>query len=317
MKKIFTVLSAVLISATLWAQAPQSFSYQAVIRNSSNALVSSTAIGMKISLLQGSATGNAVYVETHAPTTNANGLVSIAIGGGTVVSGTFASVDWANGPYFVKTETDAAGGTNYSLTTTSQLLSVPYAIHAKTAESIIGGNAGGGNGGFSHYIGEEFGGGVIFHLWKDKLGAEHGLVVATSDQSTAQTWSNIKDIEIGQTAKSSWDGLSNSNAIVNQSGHTSSAAKLCLDLVSGGQNDWYLPSIQELNMLWNNYFTVVKSLAQISGATQLGSAAYWSSSENDNSNAWSFGFSSGNASISYGLDGNKSNASFVRAVRAF
>ena len=128
MKRIFTVLSAVLLSVSLWAQAPQQFSYQAVIRNSSNALVSSTAIGMKISLLQGSTTGNAVYVETHTPTTNSNGLVSISIGGGTVVSGTFASVDWANGPYFVKTETDAAGGTNYSLTTTSQLLSVPYAL---------------------------------------------------------------------------------------------------------------------------------------------------------------------------------------------
>jgi hypothetical protein len=267
---------------------------------------------MKISLLQGSETGKAVYVETHTPTSNTNGLVTVAIGGRTIVSGTFASIDWSKGPYFVKTETDASGGTNYSLTTTSQLLSVPYAIHAKTAESIVGGNAGGGNGGFSHYIGEEFGGGVIFHLWKDKLGAEHGLVVATTDQSAAQTWSNIKDIEIGQTAKSSWDGLSNSNAIVNQSGHTSSAAKLCLDLVSGGQNDWYLPSIQELNMLWNNYFTVVKSLSQISGATQLGSAAYWTSSEDDSSYAWSFEFSNGNA-----YDNGKAKTYFVRAVRAF
>ncbi len=312
MNRIFTLLSAVLLSVSLWAQAPQQFSYQAVIRNSSNALVTSTAIGMKISLLQGSATGTAVYAETHTPTTNSNGLVSISIGGGTVVSGTFASVDWANGPYFVKTETDAAGGTSYSLTTTSQLLSVPFALHAKTAESIVGGNSGGGSGSFSHYIGEAFGGGVIFHLWKDAQGTEHGLVVATTDQSVAQAWSNINSVEIGQTAKSSWDGLSNSNAIVNQSGHTNSAAKLCLDLVSGGQNDWYLPSIQELNMLWNNYFTVVKSLSQISGATQLGSAAYWSSSEDSSDYAWSFDFYSG---VANGF--TKVNTYFVRAVRAF
>jgi len=313
MKKIFTILSAVLISASLWAQAPQSFSYQAVIRGSNNDLVANKPVGMKISLLKGSETGTAVYVETHTPTSNANGLVSISIGAGKGLSGNFATIDWSKGPYFVKTETDVAGGTSYSLTTTSQLLSVPYAIHAKTAESIVGGNAGGGNGGFSHYIGEEFGGGVIFHLWKDKLGAEHGLVVATTDQSAAQTWSNIKDIEIGQTAKSSWDGLSNSNAIVNQYGHTSSAAKLCLDLVSGGQNDWYLPSIQELNMLWNNYFTVVKSLAQISGATQLGSAAYWSSSEFNDSYAWYFSFGYGGAYY-YSF---KYETYFVRAVRAF
>jgi hypothetical protein len=262
--------------------------------------------------LQGSENGASVYVERHMPTANSNSLISISIGAGTKIVGDFDKIDWAKGPYFVKTETDASGGTNYSLITTSQLLSVPYAIHAKTAESIVGGNAGGGNGGFSHYIGEEFGGGVIFHLWKDKLGAEHGLVVATTDQSAYQTWSNIQNVEIGQTAKSSWDGLSNSNAIVNQSGHTSSVAKLCLDLVSGGQYDWYLPSIQELNMLWNNYFTVVKSLAQISGATQLGSAAYWSSSEGDYNLAWTFNFNYGDA-----YDYSKNNTCFVRAVRAF
>ena len=94
---------------------------------------------MKISLLQGSATGNAVYLETHAPTTNANGLVSISIGGGTKdpSSATFSSIDWANGPYFVKTETDVAGGTSYLLTTTSQLLSVPNAISSNNGFSRV------------------------------------------------------------------------------------------------------------------------------------------------------------------------------------
>jgi hypothetical protein len=235
--------------------------------------------------------------------------VSLSIGAGKSPSSDFAKIDWSKGPYFVKTETDVAGGTNYQLTALSELMSVPYAIHAKTAESIVGGN---NSGSFTHYIGEEFGGGVIFHLWKDKLGVEHGLVVAITDQSTSQAWSNIKDVEIGQTAKSSWDGLSNSNAIVNQSGHTSSAAKLCLDLVSGGQNDWYLPSIQELNMLWNNYFTVVKFLSQISGATQFGSASYWSSSESNNLNALGFNFSSGNAN-----NINKTNTYYIRAIRSF
>jgi hypothetical protein len=316
MNRIFTVFTAVLLSVSLWAQAPQQFSYQAVIRNSSNSLVTSTKIGMKISLLQGSSTGNAVYVETHAPTTNANGLVSLAIGGGTKdpSSAAFTSVDWANGTYFVKTETDPAGGTTYSLTTTSQLLSVPYALHAKTAESIVGGNSGGGSGSFSHYIGEAFGGGVIFHLWKDAQGVEHGLVVAKTDQSTSQAWSNISNVEIGQTAQSSWDGLSNSNAIVSQSGHTSSAAKLCLDLVSGGQSDWYLPSTLELNMLWINYFTVVKSLSQTSGASQLASVSnYWSSSEGNSTYAWYVSFDGGSSND----DHLKDRTFYVRAVRAF
>ncbi|MEI6047789.1 MAG: DUF1566 domain-containing protein [Bacteroidota bacterium] len=133
MKRLFTILITVLFTAVAFAQAPQKMSYQAVIRNSSNALVTTTPIGMKISILQGSESGTAVYVETQAPTTNANGLVTIQIGGGTPVTGTFAGIDWSAGPYFIKTETaTAAPLTTYTITGVSQLLSVPYALHAQT-----------------------------------------------------------------------------------------------------------------------------------------------------------------------------------------
>ena len=137
MRKLFTILLAVFLTATVWAQSPNKMSYQAVIRNSSEALVTNTTVGMKISILQGSRR-KAVYVETQSPTTNANGLISIKIGDGTVQSGDFTNIEWANGPYFIKTETDPAGGTDYTITGTSQLLSVPYALHAKTAESVSG-----------------------------------------------------------------------------------------------------------------------------------------------------------------------------------
>ena len=145
MKKLFTILVTVLLTATVFlpqqagAQSPEKMSYQAVIRNSSNALVTSTLVGMQISILKGSPSGTVVYAETQTPTTNANGLVSIEIGGGTVVSGTFSSIDWANGIYFIKTETDPTGGTIYTISGTSQLLSVPYALHAKTADTLTGG----------------------------------------------------------------------------------------------------------------------------------------------------------------------------------
>jgi uncharacterized protein (TIGR02145 family) len=138
MKKVFTILLAVFLTATVWAQSPEKMSYQAVIRDASDILVTSSAVGMQLSILQGSASGTAVYVETQTPTSNANGLVSVEIGSGTVVSGTFATIDWSNGPYFIKTETDPTGGTSYTITGTSQLLSVPYALHAKTAESVTG-----------------------------------------------------------------------------------------------------------------------------------------------------------------------------------
>jgi len=139
MKKVFSIFAVVLLTATVWAQSPEKMSYQAVIRNSSNALVTNTQVGIQISILQGSSSGTAVYVETQTPTSNANGLVSIEIGTGAVVSGNFSTIDWENGPYFIKTETDLNGGANYTITSVSQLLSVPYALHAKTAESISGG----------------------------------------------------------------------------------------------------------------------------------------------------------------------------------
>ncbi len=138
MKKIFTFCAVILVAASVFAQSPEKMSYQAVIRNSSNQLVTNQTVGMQISILQGSASGLAVYAETQTPTTSANGLVSIEIGTGTT-SDDFSAIDWANGPYFIKTETDTAGGINYTITGTSQLLSVPYAFYAKEAETITGG----------------------------------------------------------------------------------------------------------------------------------------------------------------------------------
>ena len=125
---LIITLVYLLIGSSIFAQAPQKMSYQAVIRNMSGALVSSSSVGMKISILQGSATGTIAYSETQTASTNANGLVSLEIGTGTVVSGTFAGINWANGPYFIKTQTDPLGGTNYTIVGSSQLLSVPYSL---------------------------------------------------------------------------------------------------------------------------------------------------------------------------------------------
>ena len=134
MNKFYTLVSAVLLSACLWAQAPQSFSYQAVVRGLNNELIVSKQVAMKISLLQGSENGAPLYVETHTPMANTNGLVSISIGAGTKVVGDFTTIDWSKGPYFLKTETDLTGGTAYSLTATSQLLSVPFALYAANSQ---------------------------------------------------------------------------------------------------------------------------------------------------------------------------------------
>jgi hypothetical protein len=112
-------------------------SYQFVVLNAGVALITNQNVGIKISILQGTPSGTVIYSETYSPNpqTNANGLVTIEIGGGFPETGTFSAINWASGPYFLKTETDPTGGTSYTITGTSQLLSVPYALHAKTAST--------------------------------------------------------------------------------------------------------------------------------------------------------------------------------------
>ncbi len=140
MRKLCTFFSAVLITASVWAQIPSLMNYQTVIRDSNNKLVTNLRIGMKVSILQGTDSGSVVYAETHTPVTNDNGLAGIEIGSGKRSMGIsgFEDIDWARGPYVIVLETDPAGGTNYTRSDTNQLNSMPYAQHAKTAEEISG-----------------------------------------------------------------------------------------------------------------------------------------------------------------------------------
>jgi hypothetical protein len=136
MRSLYTILAALLISSGVFSQVPQKISYQAIVRDANKTLVTNHVIGMRISILEGSINGYTVYTEQQTPTTNANGLLSVEIGGGTG----FDAIEWSTGSYFIKTEIDPTGGTNYTIAGTSQLLSVPYALHAKTAENSFSGN---------------------------------------------------------------------------------------------------------------------------------------------------------------------------------
>ena len=134
MKKFYTLLTMLMLAGCLLAQVPQSFNYQAVVRDGGGNIISNTQIGMRISILQGSTSGTAVCIEEYTISTNDFGLVTLAIG---IVNTTdFGSIDWSADSYFVKVEIDQAGGTDYIDMGTTQLLSVPYALHANTVENI-------------------------------------------------------------------------------------------------------------------------------------------------------------------------------------
>jgi hypothetical protein len=160
------------------------------------------------------------------------------------------------------------------------------------------------------YIGEKFGGGVIFYLWKDENNIQHGLITSIVDQSTFVQYSNVYG-NIG--ASTTWNGQLNTSLMAAQAGATSGAWKLCNDYVYNGFTDWYLPSVDQLNLLYNNRFLVNKALATVSGATQLAELDYWSSSQvSAFFNAWTFYFSSGSSFVQ-----DKSINKAVRAIREF
>jgi len=164
------------------------------------------------------------------------------------------------------------------------------------------------------YVGEAFGGGVVFYTWKDAQGTEHGLVVSIKNQSDSCVWSNVLDT-IGASARSRYDGKSNTAAIISQPGHTTSAALLCKTYSAGGFNDWYLPTLQELGVLYLNIPAVNLTLASIAGATQFNNFIYWSSIEGDGDGSLSVAGMIRDQGDGAYLD--KSYKFPVRAIRSF
>ena len=141
MKRTITLITILVVCAvTLLAQSPEKFNYQMVVRNADNAVVADAMVGVRVSILQGNGNGKVVFVETHTGVTNANGLLTIAIGGGEAQQCTLGEIDWANGPYFLKTETDPDGGDRYIVTNTQPMPSVPYALFAQEAENGFSGD---------------------------------------------------------------------------------------------------------------------------------------------------------------------------------
>jgi hypothetical protein len=309
MKKLFSLLAFVIIT-TINAQAPQGFNYQATVRNSSGALLLNQIVLVKFNVLQNSATGNLVYSENQTANTDDLGHIALVVGTGTPTTGTFSSINWGSGSYFLGIELNT--GTGYVAMGTTQLLSVPYALYSNSSGSTTA------NNGFTHYVGELFGGGIVVSVWKT-AGVEHGLIASLTDLSSGIEWTTLtfQNTLIGPTAQSPINGLANTNAIVAQAGAvTTYAAGRCKAYNAGGFNDWYLPAAWELNQCHNAAMIVNEILGNINGFDFSISTStisfYWSSTEVGPNDAWYQSFKYGSAA-SYG----KNFTSKVRAVRRF
>jgi len=306
MKNIFKLAVVVFLTfnfaiSTLQAQTPSQFKYQAVLHNADGNIIANEAVTIDISILKGSASGTSVFDETHNANTTAQGLINLNIGSVEDLS----IVDWSADNYFIKITVNSVE------MGTSQLLSVPYAMHAKTAEKLVPGTP-------KHYIGELYGGGVVF--WVDSTG-EHGLIVSMIDLSTGARWSNIDDVEIGSDARSDWNGQSNSTVIMSQSGFTDGAAKLCDDYTNedygtGTYSNWYLPSITEFKILWDHFYEVQKTLDTDgnSSTTIIKKWYYWTSNEQREDESWVGILENYNIEFGHYF---KSDSHYVRAIRTF
>lgn len=196
MRQILVLIIIMILATDVFSQLPDNISYQVVIRNTDNVLAVKRTVGLKISILKSGPNGEAVYIETQKANTNANGLVSIQLGAGNVLKGNFSTINWAVSNYYIKVEADINGGEQYAeqyrTSNDGQLLSVPYALHAKTAETgkIIQGN-----------IQEDD---PIFTAWDKKTGitisksqiTNLGNIVETETDPTFSDWNKTDNINI-------------------------------------------------------------------------------------------------------------------------
>lgn len=355
MKNVFLfVLFFAITEIVAQTSPPQAFNYSGVARNAAGNPIATQTIGLQLTILKNSALGPIQYQENHFVNTDAFGLFNVAVGTGAIQQGIFSSISWDNDNYYLKVGLDVAGGSSFVTMGTTQLLSVPYAFHSKTADSVVNAVvteldpvfaasvssgisaidtanwnnkqdvivAGSGisisgnsvsviNPSYTHYIGEQFGGGVVFHVYKDNVGVEHGLIVSLNDLSTSP-W-GLSGINV-TNCESTWNGMQNTNSIISAGALITDAGGVCNASTSGGQSDWYLPSITELNLLYNNLFNVNRTLSSIGGATEIViyNGQYWSSTEFGASSAYNMNFSNFTCT-----DTPKIAANIIRGVRSY
>jgi hypothetical protein len=332
MKKIIAnIVILLILSATMpaFSQAPAGMKYQAIARNAAGSVLANTYVTFNIKILQGSADGTPVYLEIHEAETNESGLVTLVIGQG-VTGDDFSSIDWSNGPYFLRVEI------NGIMMGTSQLLSVPYALYSKEAENIFSGDYNDlkNKPDLSGYIQSEadpmFDASVANGItavdtarWNEAYNREEtppieytaGMGINITDDVISADVPDpdmpvpiifqggiiyvhpflINSVVWGDNnlligAYSETNGESNTEKIAGVQEDDSYPARVCYNLVDLGYDDWYLPSRYELDAIYKQSY-LLKNINY--------SSHYWSSTESNKDMAWKVNFYDGSQTTDY------------------
>ena len=326
--RLILLITCMMPLAGLHAQSTSFFNYQAVISDPAGGPYEGT-VGVKISILQGSENGKVVYSERHTKDSDENGFIGFRVGeGDPVYAGELDTIDWSAGPCFIRTELAPGGGYSYSITSITELVSVPMALYARKADSIASDfreedplfsrSVASGitaedtarwnalSATEKYHIGDFLEGGIVFYVEPD---GNHGLIASLSDIAETTNW-GVDGLLTG--AGSYYDGLGNTGKIVSETGAGAYAAYQCDTLSMEGYDDWYLPSADEMYLLFRSRYLVNKTLEDDGNdlTSGLKAEAYWTSTERESSQAYIFL----NGNLDYAI---KEQASSVRAIRAF
>lgn len=290
---LYIAISIALVNAAK-AQCPLAFDYQTVVRDAARNPLINTQVAMRFTIYDSINHGTQLYQETFMSTTNQFGLVTLKIGNGTPAFGGLSNINWSAGQKYMQVEMDVTGGSNYVNMGSEIWASVPYALYADSARK----------GGYpKHYIGEYYGGGIVFYVTDN---GQHGLIADSADLQTgnnSEQWSSSDTTGTTAVLQGIGGGSLNTERSIVTLGAGNYAAQLCANYAGGGYGDWFLPSVNELSILY--------SQQQVVGSFST-SSSYWSSTETGVPTATVVDFSNGATSNTL-----KSLQHNVRAIRAF